>query len=54
MLALYLMEAFDLETYQVSSVFGWDPNGTGSLSDAQLDEFLARHIGPKTQAGHAI
>ena len=43
-LALYLMEALGLEAYQVSSVFGWNPNGTGPLSDAQLDEVLARHI----------
>jgi hypothetical protein len=42
-LALYL-HAFDLEQYQVSAVFGWDPNGTGPPSDAQLDEYLGRHL----------
>ncbi len=50
-LALYLMEALDLEAHQVSSVFGWDPNGTGPLSDARLDELLARHIGAKPGGG---
>jgi hypothetical protein len=43
-LAWYLMHAFGLELSQVASVFGWNPEGTGPLSDAQLDEFLARHL----------
>jgi hypothetical protein len=47
-LALYLIDAFGLEVYQVSAVFGWDPSGTGPLSDAQLDEALARHLPAKT------
>lgn len=47
-LAWYLMHAFRLEQHQVAAVFGWDPNGTGPLSDAQLDELLARHIPAKT------
>jgi hypothetical protein len=46
--ALYLMHAFGLEAYQVSSVFGWNPNGTGPLSDADLDRFLGRHLRAKT------
>jgi hypothetical protein len=46
-LAWYLIHAFGLELYQVASVFGWDPNGTGPLSDAQLDKFLARHLRPR-------
>ena len=46
-LALYVMHAFDLEVYQIAAVFGWDSNGTGPLSDAQLDEFLARHLPAK-------
>jgi hypothetical protein len=46
-LALYLVEAFDLEAYQVSSVFGWDPNGTGPLNDADLDKYLGRHLQAK-------
>jgi hypothetical protein len=49
MLAWYLMHAFGLELYQVTSVFGWNPDGTGPLSDTQLDEFLARHL--PAQAG---
>ncbi len=43
-LAWYLMHAFHLEQHQVAAVFGWNPSGTGPLSDAQLDELLARHI----------
>jgi hypothetical protein len=46
-LAWYLMQAFGLEQHQVAAVFGWDPSGTGPLSDDQLNEFLARHIQAK-------
>ncbi|HKI37174.1 MAG TPA: hypothetical protein VKA46_35295 [Gemmataceae bacterium] len=46
-LAWYLMHAFGLEQHQVAAVFGWDPNGTGPLDDARLDELLARHIPAK-------
>jgi hypothetical protein len=47
-LALYLMEALGLEVHQVSSVFAWDPNGAGQLSDADLDKYLGRHLQTKT------
>ncbi|HJT77502.1 MAG TPA: hypothetical protein VJ739_09915 [Gemmataceae bacterium] len=46
-LAWYLMHAFGLEQHQVAAVFGWDSKGTGPLSDAQLDELLARHLPAK-------
>ena len=50
-LAWYLMNAFLLEQHQVSAVFGWDPEGTGPLGDAQLNELLARHILTKAAEG---
>jgi len=48
-LAWYLMQAFQLEQHQVSAVFGWNPDGTGALSDDQLNEILARHIRLKSR-----
>ena len=49
-LAWYLMHAFHLEQHQVSAVFGWNPDGTGALSDDQLNEILARHIRVKSRS----
>ncbi len=46
-LAWYLMHAFGLEQHQVAAVFGWHATGFGPLSDAQLDEFLGRHLPTK-------
>jgi hypothetical protein len=47
-LALYLLHAFDLEQYQVAAVYAWNPDGTGRLSDAELDRALARHLPAKS------
>ena len=43
-LVKYLKEAFGLSLQQASPVAGWAPDGTGELSDAQLDELLMPEI----------
>jgi hypothetical protein len=43
-LAYYCALAFDLATYQLSSIYYWNVFGTGKLSDAEVDHFLGRHL----------
>jgi hypothetical protein len=37
-------EAFCLSEGQAYSIFGWFPDGTGKLADAELDYLLAKKI----------
>jgi len=44
LLVQYFSEAFCLLDGQAYPIFGWLPDGTGELKDADLDYLLARRI----------
>jgi len=44
LLVQYFFEAFCFSDGQAYPIFGWRHNGTGELSDAAIDELLAKRI----------
>ena len=48
----YMRQAFGLSLQEASPIAGWAPDGSGELSDAQLDEFVTPEISRHLASGH--